>query len=197
MFSVKLIVYTLLYMGIEETPFTKWYDRSARFTTYMKYSSKSGVKETLQKDHRNMYLVQINSLKQSDMPFSSVAGEGRTHSLNNQHLPLWLVEEEYFSSTLAKGRNGQIMPCLMSATDWCLDLYFSQHLALSKTYTLPQKAGKYNPVIFQMGEQERLQKIVSDSAGNKTQGPNHLSDLHKMYSNARENVFSEGVLNSC
>jgi len=68
---------------------------------------------------------------------------------------------------------------------------------LSKTYTLSQKAGKYKPVIFQMGEQKRLQKIVSDSAGNKTQGPNHLSDLHKMYSNARENVFSEGVLNSC
>lgn len=131
------------------------------------------------------------------MCFSSVKGEGRTCNLNNKQLPLWLVQEECFSSTLAKERNGQIMPRLMSATDWCLDLYFSQHLPLSKTYTLPQKAGKYNPVIFQMGEQKRLQKIVSDSAGNKSQGPNHLSDLHKMYSNARENIFSEGVLNSC
>lgn len=90
-----------------------------------------------------------------------------------------------------------VRSCLMSGTGQCLNLYFSQHLLLSKTYTLPQKAGKYNPVIFQMGEQKRLQKIVSDSAGNKTQGPNHLSDLHKMHSNARENVFSEGVLNSC
>lgn len=36
MFSVKLLVYTLLYMEIKETPFTKRYDRSARFTTYMK-----------------------------------------------------------------------------------------------------------------------------------------------------------------
>lgn len=94
-------------------------------------------------------------------------------------------------------RKEMVRSCLMSGTDQCLNLYFSQHLLLSKTYTLPQKAGKYNPVIFQMGEQKRLQKIVSDSAGNKTQGPNHLSDLHKMHSNARENVFSEGVLNSC
>lgn len=58
----------------------------------------------------------------------------------------------------------------MSATDWCLDLYFSQQLLLSKIYTLPQNMGKYNPVIFQMGEQKRLQKIASDSAGNKTRG---------------------------
>lgn len=155
----------------------------------MKYSQKSGVKETLQKAYRGMYLVQINSLKQSDMCFSPVKGEGRTHNLYNKNLPLWLVQEECFSSTLANERNGWIMPCLMSATDWCLDLYFSQQLPLSKIYTLPQNMGKYNPVIFQMGEQKRLQKIASHSAGNKTQGPNHLSYLHKMYSNARENVF--------
>lgn len=38
MFSVKLFVYMLLSKGIEETSFTKWYDKSARFTTYTKYS---------------------------------------------------------------------------------------------------------------------------------------------------------------
>lgn len=131
-------------------------------------------------------MVQINSLKQSSMQFSSVKRDRRTHNVNNKYLPLWLVQEEWFSSTSTKERNAQIIACLMSSTDWCSELYFSQHLPLSKTYTLSQKAGKYNPVIFQMGEQERLQKIVSDSAGSDTQGPNHLSDLHQMYSNARE-----------
>lgn len=40
-----------------------------------------------------------------------------------------------------------------------------------------------------MDEQKRLQKIVSDSVGNKTQGPNHMSDLHEMYSNQEKMYF--------
>lgn len=66
---------------------------------------------------------------------------------------------------------------------------FFTTFAVKQNLYLPQKAGKHNPVIFQMDEQKRLQKIVSDSAGNKTQGPNHMSDLHEMYSNQEKMYF--------
>lgn len=57
-------------------------------------------------------------------------------SLNNKFLPLWLLEDEYSS---AKEKIGQNVPWLMSGTDWCLVLCFSQHLLLSKTYTCPRR----------------------------------------------------------